>query len=215
MEEARDEVSRILLTLEERELISLCEHLKCNAPVGGFASKTRRTLNRLVETTLDEIEEDEESAESYQQYLQHVLSYLASLKPTPGETEAEIVIQETSELEKLKMQYQKLQQQMEEEIGALEEKIKRKTQAAGDDTSSRRRHNQQEETQAAGGDTAAEETQAQEETQAAGGDTSSRRRHCACQRDRKGRGHKDCHHSTNQTSRGDAEAGVPDNWTDW
>ncbi|KAJ4941288.1 hypothetical protein JOQ06_027573 [Pogonophryne albipinna] len=111
MEEARDEVSRILLTLEERELISL-----------------------LVETTLDEIEEDEESAESYQQYLQHVLSYLASLKPTPGETEAEIVIQETSELEKLKMQYQRLQQQMEEEIGALEEKIKRKTQAAGGDT---------------------------------------------------------------------------------
>ncbi|KAJ4941583.1 hypothetical protein JOQ06_011462 [Pogonophryne albipinna] len=32
------------------------------------------------------------------------------------------------------MQYQKLQQQMEEEIGALEEKIKRKTQAAGGDT---------------------------------------------------------------------------------
>ncbi|KAK5892995.1 hypothetical protein CesoFtcFv8_013332 [Champsocephalus esox] len=134
MEEARDEVSRILLTLEERELISLCEHLKCNAPVGGFASKTRRTLNRLVETTLDEIEEDEESAESYQQYLQHVLSYLASLKPTPRESEAEIEIQETSELENLKKQYQKLQQQMEEEIGALEEKIKRKTQAAGGDT---------------------------------------------------------------------------------
>ncbi|KAJ4941509.1 hypothetical protein JOQ06_011388 [Pogonophryne albipinna] len=32
------------------------------------------------------------------------------------------------------MQYQKLQQQMEEEIGALEEKITRKTQAAGGDT---------------------------------------------------------------------------------
>ncbi|KAJ4924547.1 hypothetical protein JOQ06_003502, partial [Pogonophryne albipinna] len=32
------------------------------------------------------------------------------------------------------MQYQKLQQQMEEEIGALAEKIKRKTQAAGGDT---------------------------------------------------------------------------------
>ncbi|KAK1884961.1 putative 149 kDa protein [Dissostichus eleginoides] len=32
------------------------------------------------------------------------------------------------------MQYQKLQQQMEEEIGALEEKVKRKTQAAGGDT---------------------------------------------------------------------------------
>ncbi|XP_030267757.1 uncharacterized protein LOC115578758 isoform X1 [Sparus aurata] len=32
------------------------------------------------------------------------------------------------------MHYQKLQQQMEAEIGALEEKIKRKTQAAGGDT---------------------------------------------------------------------------------
>lgn len=32
------------------------------------------------------------------------------------------------------MQYQKLQQQMEEEIGALEEKSKRKTHAAGGDT---------------------------------------------------------------------------------
>ncbi|KAF3836244.1 hypothetical protein F7725_028802 [Dissostichus mawsoni] len=32
------------------------------------------------------------------------------------------------------MQYQKLQQQMEEEFGALEEKVKRKTQAAGGDT---------------------------------------------------------------------------------
>lgn len=56
-----------------------------------------------------QIEEDEGSTESYQQYLQRVLSYLASLKPTPGETEAEIVVQETSELENLKMQYQKLQ----------------------------------------------------------------------------------------------------------
>lgn len=96
MEEERDEVSRILLTLEEKELISLCEHLKCNAPVGGFASKPRRTLIRLVETTLDEIEEGEES-ESYQQYLQQVLSHLVSLKSAPEETEAEIVVQETSE----------------------------------------------------------------------------------------------------------------------
>lgn len=134
MEEARDEVSRILLSLAKTELISLCEHLKCTAPVEGFASKARRTLIRLAETTLDEIEEDEESAESYKQYLQHVLSYLASLKSTQGDTEAEDVVQETSELENLKMQYQKLQQQMEEEIGALEEKIKRKTQAAGGDT---------------------------------------------------------------------------------
>jgi len=135
MEEARDEVSRILLTMEAKELISLSEHLKCNAPVEGFASKTRRTLIRLVETTLDEIEGDEESAESYQHYLQQVLSYLASLKPTP-ETEAEIVAQETSQLNQLKMQYQKLQQQMEEEIRALEKKIRQKTQAAGGDTAS-------------------------------------------------------------------------------
>lgn len=134
MEETRDEVSRILLTLEGKELISLCEHLKCSAPVTGFASITRRTLIRLVETTLDEIEEGEESAEAYQQYLQHVLSYLASLKPVPGESEAEIAVQETSELNKLKMQYQKLQRQMEEEIEALEEKIKQKTPAAGGDT---------------------------------------------------------------------------------
>lgn len=134
MEEQRDEVSRMLLMLDEKSLVSLCEHLKCSAPVGGFASKTRRTLIRLVEMTLDEIEEGEELAEAYQQYLQHVLSYLASLKLTTEETEAEIVIQETSDLEKLKMQYQKLQQQMAEEIGALEEKIKQKTQGAGGDT---------------------------------------------------------------------------------
>lgn len=130
MEKERDEVSRILLTLDETEVITLCEHLKCSSPVGGFASKTRRTLIRLVETTLDEIEESEES-ESYHQCLQDMLSYLASLKRTPEETEAEIVVPETSELEKLKIQYQKLQQQMAEEIGALEEKIKRKTQTAG------------------------------------------------------------------------------------
>lgn len=126
MEEAREEVSKILLTLEEKLLISLCVHLKCSAPVGGFASKTRRNLIRLAETKLDEIEEGEDSPESYQLY--------ASLKPAPGEVEAEIVVQETSELEKLRLQYQKLQQQMEEEIGALEEKIKQKTQAAGGDT---------------------------------------------------------------------------------
>ena len=132
MEETRDEVSRMLLTLEETELISLCEHLKCNAPVEGFASKARRALIRLVETTLDEIEADEES-ESYQQYLQRVLSYLASLKRAQEETQAETVVQSTSELENLRIQYQKLQRQMEAEIGALEEKIKQKTQAAGGD----------------------------------------------------------------------------------
>lgn len=107
MEETRDEVSRMLLTLEETELISLCEHLKCNAPVGGFASKARRALIRLVETTLDEIEAEEESTVSYQQYLQRVLSYLASLKPMLEEIQAEVVMQETSELENLKIQYQK------------------------------------------------------------------------------------------------------------
>lgn len=134
MEEDRDKVSRLLLTLEESVLIPLCEHLKCSAPVGGFAGKTRRALIRLVETTLDEIEDGEESTESYQQYLQGVLSYLTTLKATPGETAAEIVVQEKSKLENLKMRYQQLQHQMEEEIGALEEKIKQKTQVAGGNT---------------------------------------------------------------------------------
>lgn len=136
MEEARDEVSRRLLTLGEKELIHLCEHLKCNTPVGGFASKTRRTLIRLVEKTLDEIEEGEESTDSYQKYLQQLLSDLSSLNPTLGETEAETVVQEKGELEELKMHYQKLQQQMEEEIGALEEKMKQRMQAAGGHTAS-------------------------------------------------------------------------------
>lgn len=46
MDELRDEVSRILLTLETSELISVCEHLKCSKPSGGFASKARRALIR-------------------------------------------------------------------------------------------------------------------------------------------------------------------------
>lgn len=138
MEETRDEISRILLSLEKADLISVCEYLKCHAPSEGFTSKVRRELIRLAETTLDEIEKAQESAESLQQYLQLVQSYLASLKQLP--TSESETVKEISELESLKMQYKKWQekqsearQQMEEEIGVLEERLKLKTQTQGGD----------------------------------------------------------------------------------
>ena len=133
MEQARDDISQILWTLEKMELIPLCEYLKCSAPTDGFASKAKRILIRLAEDTIDEIVEGEESEGSRLQQLELILSRLDSIKQSEGGTEAEIVIQETSELENLKMQYEKMQRQMEEEIGALEDKRKR-TGPGGDAT---------------------------------------------------------------------------------
>lgn len=125
MEQARDEISQILWTLEKTELIPLCEHLKCSAPMEGFTSKAKRALIRLAEDTIDEIVEGEESEDSQRQQLELILSRLDSIKQPEGETEAEIVVPETSELENLKMQHEKMRQQMEEEMSALQEKLKR------------------------------------------------------------------------------------------
>ncbi len=61
MEQLQDEVSRTLLTLEKSELISVCEHLKCSEPLGGFASQARRTFIRMAERTLDDIEVEADS----------------------------------------------------------------------------------------------------------------------------------------------------------
>ena len=133
MEQARDDISQILWTLEKMELIPLCEYLKCSAPTDGFASKAKRILIRLAEDTIDEIVEGEESEGSRLQQLELILSRMDSIKQSEGGTEAEIVIQETSELENLKMQYEQMQRQMEEEIGALEDKRKR-TGPGGDAT---------------------------------------------------------------------------------
>lgn len=134
MEQLRDEVSRILLTLEKSELICVCEHLKCSEPSGGFASQAQRALIRLAETTLDDME-DEEDSESLQQYLQRLLSLVDSLKQ-PHPNASETVQNEASELDTLRDKYKKLQQEqnearqlLEEEIGVLEERLKIKPQA--------------------------------------------------------------------------------------
>lgn len=133
MEDRRDEVSRLLLTLEKTNLVSACEHLKCKVPEGGFAPQARRALIRLAEATLDETEEGEES-ERYEQYLERVLSHLASLQPAQEGVRAEAEVQETSELEDLKTQYQELRRRMKDDLSALEEKIKQREQPAGGDS---------------------------------------------------------------------------------
>lgn len=139
MERLQDEVSRTLLTLEKSELITVCEHLKCSEPGGGFASQARRSLIRLAEETLDHIQEEDDS--SFQQYLQHLLSLVATLKQADPRMLA-AKSDETSELDILKEKYDKLQQEQNEarrvlarEIGALEEKLRTKTQAEDPRTS--------------------------------------------------------------------------------
>lgn len=132
MEQLQDEVSRMLLLLEKSELISVCEHLKCSEPVGGFASQTRRALIRLAEKTLDDIEEEEDS-ESFEQFLQHLLSVMSSLKQPKLNTSG-TELEETSESDaqdeertRPKQEQNEAQKQLQKEIGILGERLKIKT----------------------------------------------------------------------------------------
>ncbi|KAK0147389.1 hypothetical protein N1851_013152 [Merluccius polli] len=135
MEQLQDEVSRTLLTLEKSELIAVCEHLKCSEPSRGFDSTARPALIRLAETTLDEVEDDGD-LESFQQFLQNLLSFVGSLKQSSLST-SDMIQQEPSELDTLKDKYKTLRQeqngtrqQLEGEIGLLEERLKTKTWSA-------------------------------------------------------------------------------------
>ncbi|XP_051580983.1 uncharacterized protein LOC127456496 isoform X2 [Myxocyprinus asiaticus] len=129
MEELQDKVSQVLLTLNAPDLISVCQRLKCSEPTGGFESKSRRALNRLVEKTLDDIEEDEDN-KLFLQYLEDLLSFVNSLnQPNPGVTKT--VQNEPNELDILKEKYSKLQQEQSEarqslegEIAAVEQRLR-------------------------------------------------------------------------------------------
>ena len=115
MEQLQDQVSSLLLTLEKPELILVCERLKCSAPVDGFQTKTRRTLFRIVDRALEEIEESQ-NPDEFSKGLTDLLSYLESLKQSEGN-------EKTSEIETLKQEYAQLQQAQAEAQRALEEKI--------------------------------------------------------------------------------------------
>ena len=122
MEQLRDEVSRVLLSLENPELISTCQDLKCSVPSEGFEKQARRALIRLAEKTLDEVEDGEESSMAFQMYLQHVLARMKSLKQNEP-SESETVPDKPSELDLLKEKYLKLQEQQKEARRLLEEEI--------------------------------------------------------------------------------------------
>lgn len=129
MEELRNKVSQALLMLHTSDLIHVCKHLKCEEPEGGYASKTKRALIRVVEGSLDDTEETEES-EVFLQCLEDMLSVIDTLKQ-PTDTESETIPNETDDLDILKKKYSILQleqaqarQSLEGEIAAIEQRLK-------------------------------------------------------------------------------------------
>lgn len=134
MDELRDQISRAILKLNSSDLVPVCRHLKCDEPVGGFDSKTRRALIRLVEKTLDDIEEIEDE-EVFHRCLEDLLRQIDSLiQPTIAAST--ITPDETNELEMLKEKYSRLQMEQaqarqifEEEIFAMEQRRREETRA--------------------------------------------------------------------------------------
>ncbi len=134
MDELRDQISVALLKLNNSDLVPVCKPLKCDEPVGGFESKTRRALIRLVENTLDSIEETEDK-EVFLQCLEDLLSLIDSLIQST-ETASNIPPDEPNELDMLKEKYTRLQmeqaqarQTLEEEIVAMEQRLREETRA--------------------------------------------------------------------------------------
>lgn len=79
MEQLQNEITAMLWTFEKTELIKVCQHLKCSEPAGeGFKGQSRRTLIRLVESTLSEIEEGEGS-HVFQKYISDFQLFMESL----------------------------------------------------------------------------------------------------------------------------------------
>ncbi|XP_058616089.1 uncharacterized protein LOC131530047 [Onychostoma macrolepis] len=137
MDELRDQISVALLKLNNSDLVPVCKHLKCDEPVGGFENKTRRALIRLMEKTLDSIEETEDK-EVFLQCLENLRSLIDSvIKST--ETASNIPPDEPNELDMLKEKYTRLQmeqaqacQTLEEEIVAMEQRLREETRAITD-----------------------------------------------------------------------------------
>lgn len=122
MEQLQDNISAVLWTLGQPELINVCQRLKCSEPKGeGFREQSRRALIRLTESTLSEIEESEES-HVFQQFLSELSLYVQSLQRNDGD-KVEKQQTEPSELERLRQEYTQLQQAQAEARRALEEKI--------------------------------------------------------------------------------------------
>ena len=138
MEDLQDSVSTKLLTLQTPDLIELCHRLKCSKPVGGFEGQSRRALTRMVESSLDEIEASEEDAETFLQLLRDLLSFMETLQGKPNKTPSDPKDKSRQqELEQLKKEYAQLQQTqsaaqrtLEEQIEALEKKLKLKEPTA-------------------------------------------------------------------------------------
>ncbi|XP_041845680.1 uncharacterized protein LOC121642796 [Melanotaenia boesemani] len=123
MEQLQDEIIETLWTLDKPELITVCYHLKCSEPSGeGFKGQTRRGLMRMVESTLDEIQKSEGSQE-FLQYMSDLQSRIRS--PEVHETTEQTQVQnpEPTEMERLRQEYEQLQQAQAEERRVLEEKI--------------------------------------------------------------------------------------------
>ncbi|KAI2652209.1 Gag-Pol polyprotein [Labeo rohita] len=135
MDELRDQISLALLKLNNSDLFPVCRHLKCDEPVGGFENKTRRTLIRLVEKKLDDIEETEDK-EVFLQCLEELLSLIDSLIQST-KAASNITPDEPNELDMLKEKYSRLQmeqaqarQTLEGEIVAMEQRLREETRAA-------------------------------------------------------------------------------------
>ncbi|CAM4720499.1 unnamed protein product [Leuciscus chuanchicus] len=110
-----------------KRILRACQ--ECSEPAGeGFPGQTRRTLIRLAEETLDEIEESSEG-EEYAESFNELLCFIESLQK-PAELEAPPVT--LAEIEKLRKENAELQQThanarraLEEHIGLLKEKRQR------------------------------------------------------------------------------------------
>lgn len=109
--------------MEGPDLIKMCQFLKCRSePAGeGFNGQTRHTLMKTVETTIDEIE-DTEDLQMFQQFVSELQSFVKSLEAHEA-IEHESEKPENTAMERLKQEYEQLQQAQAEERRLLEEKI--------------------------------------------------------------------------------------------
>ncbi|KAI3352360.1 hypothetical protein L3Q82_005325 [Scortum barcoo] len=122
MEQLQDEINAALWTLEKPKLMMVCQHLKCSEPSGeGFEGQSRRALIRLAEGTLDEIEETEES-QVFQQFIQDLQLFIHSLQKHSTD-QVETPLARPSEIERLKQEYEQLQQAQAEARHVLEEQM--------------------------------------------------------------------------------------------
>lgn len=122
MEQVLDEIIATLWTLGKPELIKVCHHLKCSEPAGEeFNGQTRRALMKMVETTIGETE-DGEDPQVFQQFVGELQSFVQSLEAHET-VEPDSQKSENAAIERLRQEYEQLQQAQAEERRLLEEKI--------------------------------------------------------------------------------------------